>query len=41
MATTYRIFPAIGFARLGEDLNFFIAPEIPGQGPGDLRPTPR
>ncbi|MGH2362706.1 MAG: LodA/GoxA family CTQ-dependent oxidase, partial [bacterium] len=34
----YRIFPAIGFARLGEDGNFFVGPEIPGSGPGELRP---
>lgn len=33
---TYRIFPAIGIARLGEDPNFFIGTEIPGMGPGEL-----
>jgi len=35
---TYRIFPPIGIARLGEDANFFIGPEIPGGGPGELQP---
>jgi hypothetical protein len=33
----YRIFPAIGIARLGEDDNFFLGPERPGAGPGDLQ----
>ena len=32
----YRIFPAIGFARLGEDTSFFIGPEVPGGPPGEL-----
>ena len=36
--TTYRIFPPIGLARLGEDSNFFVGPEVPGAGPGELRP---
>jgi hypothetical protein len=35
---TYRIFPAIGIARLGEDPNFFIGPEIPSMGPGEMGP---
>jgi hypothetical protein len=34
----YRIFPAIGIARLGEDDNFFLGPERPGAGPGELQP---
>ncbi|MER9349976.1 LodA/GoxA family CTQ-dependent oxidase [Mesorhizobium sp. M0227] len=29
----YKIFPAIGIARLGEDQDFFLGPEIPGGGP--------
>lgn len=28
----YRIFPSIGMARLGEDVDYFVGPEIPGQG---------
>jgi hypothetical protein len=36
--TTYRIFPALGIARLGADGDFIVGPEIPGQGPGELRP---
>jgi hypothetical protein len=32
MAKTFRIFPPIGIARLGEDTDFFIGPEIPGKG---------
>src|SRR3954454_2499960 len=36
--THYRIFPPIGIARLGEDENFFIGPEVPGHGSGDLQP---
>ncbi len=34
----YRIFPAIGIARLGEDDHFFLGPERPSAGPGDLQP---
>ncbi|HJQ68437.1 MAG TPA: LodA/GoxA family CTQ-dependent oxidase [Blastocatellia bacterium] len=34
----YRIFPSIGIARLGEDPNFFLAPERPGDDPGELKP---
>lgn len=33
----YRIFPPIGIARVGEDQNFFLAPEVPEAGPGDLQ----
>jgi hypothetical protein len=33
----YRIFPAIGIARLGQDNNFFLGPETPGAKPGDLQ----
>jgi L-Lysine epsilon oxidase N-terminal/L-lysine epsilon oxidase C-terminal domain len=33
----YRIFPSIGVARLGEDDNFFLGPERPGAGPGELQ----
>lgn len=29
----YRIFPAIGIARVGADDEYFIGPEIPGRGP--------
>ena len=29
----YKIFPAIGIARLGQDDDFFVAPERPGFGP--------
>lgn len=36
--TTYRIYPPIGFARLGEETQFFLGPEIPGKGPGELKP---
>jgi hypothetical protein len=28
----YKIFPPIGFARVGQDDDFFLGPEIPGQG---------
>jgi hypothetical protein len=34
----YRIFPPIGLARLGEDRNYFLGPETPGGGPGELQP---
>ncbi len=34
----YRIFPSIGIARLGEDENFFLGPERPGDRQGDLKP---
>lgn len=43
--TIYRIFPSIGIARLGQDDNFFIGPEIPGldaselQNDGSTRPV--
>jgi hypothetical protein len=33
----YRIFPPIGIARLGEDTDFFLGPEIVGKGPGELQ----
>lgn len=33
MATTYRIHPAIGIARLGNSPEFFIGPERPGERP--------
>ena len=33
----YRIFPSIGIARLGEDDEFFLGPERPGDGPGELQ----
>lgn len=33
----YRIFPPIGFARLGEDPNFYLAPEVPEGGHGELQ----
>jgi L-lysine epsilon oxidase-like protein len=36
MATRYRIYPSIGIARLGEDPDFFLGPEIPGVGPTEL-----
>jgi hypothetical protein len=36
MATRYRIYPSIGIARLGEDTDFFIGPELPGVGPTEL-----
>lgn len=29
----YKIFPPIGFARIGHDDDFFFGPEVPGQGP--------
>ncbi|NEJ17754.1 hypothetical protein GR211_33445 [Rhizobium leguminosarum] len=29
----YKIFPAIGIARIGASGDFFVGPEIPGQGP--------
>lgn len=32
----YKIFPPIGIARLGEDEEFFLGPESPGRGPGEL-----
>jgi hypothetical protein len=32
----YRIFPSIGIARLGEDSDFFVGPEIPGRGPVEV-----
>lgn len=32
----YKIFPAIGVARVGEDNDFFIGPEVPGVGPVEL-----
>ncbi|MBR1286208.1 LodA/GoxA family CTQ-dependent oxidase [Bradyrhizobium sp. AUGA SZCCT0177] len=32
----YRIYPSIGFARVGGDDDFFLGPEIPGQGPIEL-----
>jgi hypothetical protein len=35
----YRIFPSIGIARLGEDGDFFLGPERPGDGPGELQPS--
>ena len=34
----YRIFPAIGIARLGDDEDFYLGPETPGAGPGELQP---
>jgi hypothetical protein len=34
----YRIFPSIGIARLGEEENFFLGPERPGDKPGELQP---
>jgi hypothetical protein len=34
----YKIFPPIGIARLGESDDYFIGPEVPGQGPMDLAP---
>lgn len=33
----YRIFPSIGIARLGGDPDFFLGPEVPTAGPGDLQ----
>ena len=33
----YRIFPPIGIARVGEDDNFFLAPEVPEGGHGELQ----
>jgi hypothetical protein len=33
----YRIFPSIGIARVGEDNDFFLGPERPGGGPGELQ----
>src|SRR4051812_13909599 len=38
MTTRYRIFPPIGIARLGEDDDFFVGPEVPGEGSHDLQP---
>lgn len=29
----YKIFPPIGFARIGHDDDYFVGPEVPGQGP--------
>lgn len=37
MAARYRLFPPIGIARLGEDPDFFLGPELPGSGPGELQ----
>jgi hypothetical protein len=37
--TIYRIYPAIGFARVGGDDDYFLAPEIPGQDPLELDGT--
>ena len=34
----YRIFPSIGIARLGEDTDFFLGPEQPRAGSGELQP---
>ena len=34
----YRIFPPIGIARVGDDDNFFLGPEVPGSGPGEFQP---
>lgn len=34
----YRIFPAIGIARVGEDSNYYLAPEVPEGGHGELQP---
>lgn len=31
--TEYRIFPAIGLARIGADDDYFLGPEVPDQGP--------
>ncbi|RXT19604.1 hypothetical protein B5P46_25180 [Rhizobium leguminosarum] len=36
----YRIFPAIGIARIGGNHDFFLGPEIPGQGPIELDGSP-
>jgi hypothetical protein len=36
MAKTFRIYPPIGIARLGEDTDFFIGAEIPGKGATEL-----
>src|SRR5688572_28086149 len=33
----YRIFPSVGIARLGEDEDFFLGPERPGDPPGELQ----
>ena len=35
----YRIFPSIGIARIGEDTNFYLAPEVPERGHGELQPN--
>ncbi|UOQ75110.1 LodA/GoxA family CTQ-dependent oxidase [Hymenobacter cellulosilyticus] len=35
---SYRIFPSIGLARLGEAPNFFLGPEVPGAGVAELLP---
>jgi hypothetical protein len=35
----YRIFPPIGIARVGGDVNFFLAPEVPEGGHGELQPS--
>lgn len=34
----FRIFPPISIARIGEDEDFFLGPEIPGGGAGELQP---
>ncbi|GAB3858103.1 LodA/GoxA family CTQ-dependent oxidase [Hymenobacter terrigena] len=36
----YRIFPPIGFARLGQDDNFILGPEQPNTGPAEIDGTP-
>jgi len=39
VAKTYRIFPGIGIARVGNSPDgFFLAPEVPGLGPLELTP---
>jgi hypothetical protein len=35
----YKIFPPIGIARLGESDDYFLGPEVPGQGPTDPGPN--
>lgn len=35
----YKIYPPIGIARLGSDDQFFIGPEIPGEGPKEIQPN--
>jgi L-lysine epsilon oxidase-like protein len=39
MASTYRIFPSIGVARVGEETGYFIGSEAPGSGPTELTPN--